>query len=86
MTHNNDGLSETAQGVKIGEIVLAVIAGMVGIYSLGQGLSPFFHADAGMYNVLWLLVTAAAMLILSAQMSRVHDSWPHKPFASKRHS
>ncbi len=60
----------------IAEWALLLVAAVVGVYSLGIGLGSLY-GESG--NLLWLAVTAAALIILSKQMGRVHDLWPHRP-------
>ena len=60
----------------IAEWALFIVAAIVGVYSLGAGLGSLY-GESG--NLLWLGVTAAALIILSKQMGRVHDLWPHRP-------
>lgn len=59
----------------IAEWALFLGAAIIGIYSIGQGLGGLFGEQG---NVLWLLVTAASLIVLSAQMGRVHDFWPSR--------
>ncbi|HZC06953.1 MAG TPA: hypothetical protein VE338_15065 [Ktedonobacterales bacterium] len=60
----------------IAEWALLVVAAVVGVYSMGAGLGSLY-GESG--NPWWLVVTAAALIILSMQMGRVHDLWPHRP-------
>ncbi len=59
------------------EFLLFLIVSVVGVYSLGQGLTGLFEPGQGI-NLLWLVVTGVAMMILFAQMGRVQDSWPRR--------
>lgn len=59
------------------EFLLFIIVSVVGVYSLGQGLGGVFEPGQGI-NLLWLVVTGVAMMILFAQMGRVHDTWPRR--------
>src|SRR5262245_18633157 len=59
------------------EFLLFLIVSVVGVYILGQGLNGLFEPGQGI-NLLWLAVTGVAMMILFAQMGRVHDTWPHR--------
>jgi hypothetical protein len=59
------------------EFLLFVIVSVVGVYSLGQGLGGLFEPGQGI-NLLWLVVTGVAMMVLFAQMGRVHDTWPRR--------
>jgi hypothetical protein len=59
------------------ESLLFLIVSVVGVYSLGQGLSFLFEPGQGI-NLLWLVVTGVAMIVLFAQMGRVHDTWPRR--------
>ncbi len=57
------------------EMILFLVASVIGIYGLGQGLQGLFEPGQGI-NFLWLAVTGVAMFVLFAQMGRVHDTWP----------
>ena len=70
----DDGKTQRRAGA---EFLLFLIASAVGVYSLGQGLSGLFESGQGI-NLLWLAVTGVAMIILFAQMGRVHDTWPRR--------
>jgi hypothetical protein len=59
------------------EFLLFLIVSVVGVYSLGQGLTGLFEPGQGI-TLLWLAVTGVAMMILFAQMGRVQDSWPRR--------
>ncbi len=59
------------------EFALFLIASVIGIYGLGQGLTGLFEPGQGI-NLPWLAVTGVAFIVLFAQMGRVHDTWPHK--------
>ncbi len=59
------------------ECLLFLLVSVVGVYSLGQGLTGLFEPGQGM-SLLWLAVTGVAMMILFAQMGRVQDTWPHR--------
>jgi len=50
---------------------------VIGIYGLGQGLTGLFEPGQGI-DLLWLAVTGVAMMVLFAQMGRVHDTWPRR--------
>ena len=54
----------------LAEWTLFAVAAGVGMYSLGQGLGNLYGEHG---NVLWLLVTGAALIVLCAQMGRMHD-------------
>jgi len=60
------------------ELMLFVIASLIGIYGLGRGLTGMFEPGQGI-SLPWLAVTGVAFIVLFAQMGRVHDSWPRKP-------
>jgi hypothetical protein len=60
------------------EFVLFLVASVIGIYGLGQGLTGMFEPGQGI-SLPWLAVTGVAVVILFAQMGRVHDTWPRKP-------
>ena len=57
------------------ELLLLVIASVIGIYSLGQGLQGVFFPGQGV-SLIWLAVAGAAMWVLFLQMGRVKDTWP----------
>src|SRR5215467_6482317 len=59
------------------EFLLFLMVSVVGVYSLGQGLNGLFEPGQGI-NLLWLAVTGVAMMVLFAQMGRVHDMWPRR--------
>ncbi len=59
------------------EMVLFLVASVVGIYGLGRGLTGLFEAGQGI-SLIWLAVTGVAFLVLFAQMGRVHDTWPRR--------
>jgi hypothetical protein len=59
------------------EALVFLVACAVGIYSLGQGLTGLIMTNQAI-NLGWLAVAGVALYILSAQMARVHDSWPHR--------
>jgi hypothetical protein len=58
-----------------------LLASLLGIYGIGQGLAGFYEQGKEI-NLLWLAVTGIAFFVLFAQMGRVHDSWPHLPKGS----
>jgi hypothetical protein len=60
------------------ELMLFVIASLIGIYGLGRGLTGMFEPGQGI-SLPWLAVTGVAFIVLFAQMGRVHDTWPRKP-------
>lgn len=60
------------------EFLLFIIASVIGIYSLGQGLEGVFFPGQGI-SLIWLAVAGAAMWLLIAQMARVKDTWPRRP-------
>jgi hypothetical protein len=57
------------------EFVLFLAVSAVGIYAMGQGLKGLFEPGQGI-SILWLAVMGVAMMVLFAQMGRVHDTWP----------
>jgi len=59
------------------EFLLFLIVSVIGVYSLGQGLTGLFESGQGI-TLLWLAVTGVAMMILFSQMGRVHDTWPRR--------
>lgn len=60
------------------EMVVFLLASLVGIYGLGQGLAGLYERGHEI-NLLWLAVTGFAFFVLFAQMGRVHDTWPRRP-------
>jgi hypothetical protein len=60
------------------EALLFLVACIVGIYSLGQGMTGLITTGQAI-DLGWLAMTGVAFYVLSAQMARVHDSWPHRP-------
>lgn len=60
------------------EVVLFVVASVIGMYGLGRGLTGMFEPGQGI-SLPWLVVTGVAFIVLFAQMGRVHDTWPRKP-------
>ena len=60
------------------EFMLFLVASVIGIYGLGRGLTGMFEPGQGI-SLPWLAVTCVALVILFAQMGRVHDTWPRKP-------
>ena len=59
------------------EMLLFLVVSVIGIYALGNGLTGLFEPGKGI-DLLWLAVAVAAMMILFAQMGRVHDTWPRR--------
>ncbi|NOY54731.1 MAG: hypothetical protein GXP34_01970 [Actinobacteria bacterium] len=51
------------------ELILFFAAAAAGVYGLGRA----FRGD-----VLWLGVSAAALIVLAKQMSRIQDHWPRR--------
>jgi hypothetical protein len=60
------------------EMLLFVVASVIGIYGLGRGLTGMFEPGQGI-SLPWLAATGLAFVVLFAQMGRVHETWPHKP-------
>ncbi len=69
------------QGV---EVLLFLVVSAIGIYALGNGLTGLFEPGKGI-DLLWLAVSVAAMMILFAQMGRVHDRWPRRRDSREPH-
>lgn len=69
--------SEAANKHHGAEMLLFVVVSIIGIYGLGQGLTGLFEPGQGI-NLLWIAVAGGALLILGAQMGRVHDTWPRR--------
>ena len=59
------------------EMLLFLVASAVGIYGLGQALPGLFEPGQGIH-LIWLAVTAVALIVLFAQMGRVQDTWPRR--------
>jgi uncharacterized membrane protein len=59
------------------EMLLFLVVSVIGIYALGNGLTGLFEPGKGI-DLLWLAVAVAAIMILFAQMGRVHDTWPRR--------
>lgn len=66
------------------EVAVFLLASLLGIYGLGQGLVGLYERGQEV-NLLWLAVTGFAFFVLFAQMGRVHDNWPHRPGKSQAH-
>jgi len=58
------------------EALLFLVASVLGVYSLGQGLTGLFTGQT--LNLGWLAVAGITLFVLTAQMGRVHDAWPHR--------
>jgi hypothetical protein len=69
--------TERAKKWRGAEMLLFLVASMIGIYGFGQGLTGLFEPGQGI-DLLWLAVTGVAMMVLFAQMGRVHDTWPRR--------
>ncbi len=65
------------------EMLLFLVASVIGIYGLGQGLTGLFEPGQGI-DLLWLALTGVAMMVLFAQMGRVHDTWPRRRDSHER--
>ena len=74
---NKESTTRKTKQQPAAEFLLFLIVSVVGVYSLGEGLGGLFEPGQGL-NLLWLVVTGVAMMILFAQMGRVHDSWPRR--------
>ena len=61
-----------------GEWLIFVLAVLLGTYGLGQATARLFDPAQGSGNPLWLALTGIALLVLIAQMGRVHDAWPRR--------
>lgn len=60
------------------ETLLFILASLVGVYGIGQGLAGFYEPGQSI-NPVWLAAAGVAVFVLFAQMGRVHDTWAHKP-------
>ena len=58
-------------------MLLFLVISALGIYALGNGLTGLFEPGKAI-DLLWLAVSGVAMMVLFAQMGRVHDSWPRR--------
>ena len=65
-------------------MLLFLVVSAIGIYALGNGLTGLFDPGKGI-DLLWLAAAVAAMMILFAQMGRVHDSWPRRRDGEHQH-
>jgi hypothetical protein len=74
---NKESTTRNTKQQPAAEFLLFLIVSVVGVYSLGQGLGGVFEPGQGI-NLLWLAVTGVAMMVLFAQMGRVHDTWPRR--------
>ena len=68
---------ETATPRRGAEMLLFLIVSVIGIYALGNGLTGLFQPGQSI-DLVWLAVSGIAMMILFAQMGRVHDTWPSR--------
>lgn len=59
------------------ELLLFLVASIIGIYGFGRGLTGLFEPGQG-FGFVWLAVTGVALFVLFAQMGRVHDTWPRR--------
>jgi hypothetical protein len=73
----NQQAPERANQHHAAELLLFLVVSVIGIYGLGQGLTGMFEPGQGI-NLLWVAVAGGALLILCAQMGRVHDTWPRR--------
>jgi hypothetical protein len=71
---------EARPHVRAAEMLLFVAVSALGVYALGNGLSGLFEPGKSV-QLAWVAVLAVTLLILFAQMGRVHDAWPrrHRP-------
>lgn len=69
--------SQVASPRRGAEMLLFLVVSVLGIYALGNGLTGLFEPGQSI-NLLWLAVSGIAMMILFAQMGRVHDTWPSR--------
>src|SRR5215471_4303532 len=74
---NKESTTRKTKQQPAAELLLFLMVSVVGVYGLGQGLNGMFEPGQGI-NLLWLVVTGVAMMVLFAQMGRVHDSWPRR--------
>ena len=59
------------------EMLFFLVVSVIGIIALGNGLTGLFEPGQGV-NFLWLTVSLGAILLLTSQMGRVHQSWPRR--------
>ena len=64
-------------GQRGAEMLVFLIVSAIGIYALGNGLTGLFESGKAI-DLLWLAVSLAAIMLLFAQMGRVHDTWPRR--------
>jgi len=79
--HDDDGDDTANRQEERGrrkEMLVFLLVSVVGVYGLGQGLAGIYERGQQI-SLLWLAVTGLAFFVLTAQMGRVHDTWPHRP-------
>ena len=62
-----------------------LVASGIGIYALGQGLTVL-SAAGKQADLTWLAVVVSALVLLVAQMRRVHEDWPHRTDSHQQHA
>ena len=67
---------------RVMELVIFVAASVLGVYGLGRGLDTLFEGGRAV-DLAWLAISAIGVLVLFAQMGRVHDSWPRRTVARR---
>ena len=61
-----------------GEMAVFIGASTVGTYAIGNAFHDL-SGSAAVISLGWFALTGVALLILIAQMSRVHEAWPRRP-------
>lgn len=59
------------------EMLFFLVVSVIGVIALGNGLTGLFEPGQGI-NFLWLTISLGAILLLTSQMGRVHESWPRR--------
>ncbi len=75
--------TERAKKWRGAEMLLFLVASVIGIYGHGRGLTGLFEPGQGI-DLLWLALAGVAMMVLFAQMGRVHDTWPRRRDSHER--
>lgn len=57
------------------EMLVFVVASGVGIYAFGN---VFHNIHTPASSLPWLALAGVSVLLLTGQMSRVHDAWPRR--------
>jgi hypothetical protein len=65
------------------EMVVFLLVSVIGIFALGMGTQGVFEAGH-LSDLVWFAVLGGALLVIFAQMGRVHDTWPRNGKPSMR--